>query len=281
MSEIPPVVPPVTPPAAAWFTGLDDIDKGFLQTKGWDKPAAVDGVKEMLKSYRELEGYRGVPVEQLLKVPKDATDEAGWKAVYKRLGAPDTPDGYDLTGVDLGDEGLTGKVRDAVRDAAAKFNVPKPMAEEIAKAVASAHGSHKVATEAEKTAALQVEQTKLRENWGDNFTANMFVADRAAERLGVKPEVLEAMKEGMGGAAVAELFRSIGQGMGEDRFVRDPGPGGRDVMTREQAVSRKVELLGDGRKGTGDQAFQDRYMRGDAAARREVAALNQLIVGAS
>lgn len=279
MSEIPPVVPPVAPPATTWFTGLDDIDKGFLQTKGWDKPVAVDGVKEMLKSYRELEGYRGVPVEQLLKVPKDASDEAGWKAVYQRLGAPDKPEGYDFTALDLGDEGLTGKVRDAVRDAAVKFNVPKPMAEEIAKAVAAAHGSHKTATTTEQQALVLTEQAKLKQDWGPNFDVNMFVADKAAERLGVSPEVAAKLKDGMGGAAVAELFRKLGQGMGEDRYVRDPGPGGRDVMTREQAVARKVELLGDMRRGSGDQSFIDRYMKGDAAARREVAALDQMISG--
>ncbi len=270
-----------TPPAQTWFSALDAEHIGFVQTKGYDKLDPQAAALKMATDYRQTEKYVGLPADQLLRLPKDTGDTEGWKAVYQRLGAPDKPEGYDFSSVEFDEEGLTTKFRDAFRDTAVKLNMPKQMAEEFAKAVHKAIGDHGESVAAIEAASLAEQRAELVKNWGPEdgtrFRGNMFVADQAAERLGVTPEQMEALKAGIGGSALAELFRKIGAGMGEDRMVRDPGQGGRDVMTRDQAIAKRVELLGDGRPGTGDVSFQKRYLEGDVAARREVSALTRLI----
>ncbi len=266
-----------------WFSAMPPEDIGYLQTKGWDKPEPTAAATEMLKAYREYETFRGIPQDQLLRMPKDTGDTEGWKTLMQKLGAPAKPEDYDFSAVKFDDEGLTTKFQGAFRDTAAKLNMPKSMAEEFAKAVHKTLGEHGESTAAIEAGRLAEDRAKLVENWGPEegtrFRGNMFVADQAAERLGVTQEQMAALKDGIGGPALAELFRKIGAGMGEDRMVRDPGQGGRDVMTREQAVERRNSLLGTGVPGSGDTAFQERYMNGDVAARNEINALIRLIAG--
>ncbi len=266
MSEIPPVVPPVTPPAT-WYAGLDAEHVGHVQSRGWDKLDPTAAALEAVKAHRSAAVMIGTPADQILKLPKDASDEAGWKSTWQRLGAPDKPEGYKFEGID------NPAFTDKMREAAAKLNVPVAMAEAMAKA-AFEHNVGVTAAKVAETSALQAaELAKLAENWGapgtTRFETNKFVADRTMERLGVTKDVAAKMTEGMGGAAVSELFRTIGVGMGEDTFVRDPGPGGRDMMTRDQAVARQAEL-------ERDPAWRGRYLAGGAPERRELNALQVL-----
>ena len=77
----------------------------------------------------EAQKFVGVPQEQLLRLPKDASDEAGIKAMWKRLGAPDAPEGYDFSGVKFADgTDLDQAFVDRARAAAAKLNMPKDTA---------------------------------------------------------------------------------------------------------------------------------------------------------
>jgi hypothetical protein len=72
------------------------------QNNGWDKDPVIAAI-EASKSHRELQKFHGVPASQLVKLPKDAADEAGWKAVYSRLGMPAEAKDYDLSGVKRAD----------------------------------------------------------------------------------------------------------------------------------------------------------------------------------
>jgi hypothetical protein len=266
----------------SWYAGLDTEHVAHVQTKGWDKLDVAAAALEAVKAHRSAEKFVGVPADQVLRLPK-AEDTDAWGAVWKRLGAPEKPEGYDFTPVEFDDAALTTRFRDAFRETAAKLNMPKNMAEEFAKSVHKMIEDYGQSQTAEQTAMLAAEKAKLVESWGpedgNRFKANAFIADRAAERLGVDAATMEKLREGMGTAAVAQLFNTIGKGLGEDRFVADPGQGGRDTMTQEQASSRIVELLGDGRPGTGDVKFQERYRTGDTAARREIRDLERIKLG--
>lgn len=274
--------PDNTPPA--WYSSLDAEHIGHVQTKGWDKLEPGAAALELVKAHRSAELRLGVPAEQLLRLPRDTADADGWKSVWQKLGAPEKPEDYDFSSVDFDDESMTNTFRTMFRDTAAKLHLPKQAAEEMAKAVFKSIEDYGTAQQAIADGKTAEAREALTQNWGaedsPRFKANMAIADRAAERLGVTVEVMEALKAGMGGAGVAELFHKIGVGLGEAKFFSDPGPGGRDVMTRDQAMARKEELLGTGKPGSGDQGFIDRYQKGDALARQEIAALNRLIAGA-
>jgi hypothetical protein len=73
-----------------------------------------------------------------------------------------------------------------------------------------------------------------------------------------------------GFAKTMEAFRRVGALSGEDKFVRGTNPASNGVMTREQAVSRKKDLMND-------TMWKDRYLKGDTAAVREMTELNTMI----
>lgn len=282
--------PPVTPP---WYgTPPADI-LGHLQNKGWHAMEPAAAALAAATSHRELELLRGVPQEQILRLPKDASDEAGWQQVYRRLGAPDKPEGYTFEGVDFGDEALTKSFTDAMRGTAAKFNVPKDMAAEIAKSAFKFIEDRGKAEDTEAAAKLQTEQKTLDDNWGVNKETNLFVAKKAAAALAAKlgPDgpakvqaALDALDGQIGHAAVMEMMRAVGTAMGEDKFVSG-GSGNPGAMSREQAIARRFELTGidgEGRMiGKGDKEWMAKLFKGDAAAKRENASLTHLITGIS
>ena len=199
-------------------------------------------------------------------MPKPQSPEAETKAFWNRLGAPLDPKDYDLSAT-----GENVKLADALRGVATAVHLPK----DTAAAVAAAVTKHLTAVKEEaaaETAATMVEQKKdLQKNWGKNFDLNMQIAKLAVGRLGVKPEAVEALEKVTGYAFVMDLFRTIGEKIGEDKFFRGPG-GTPGVMTREQALEKKAELKAD-------TAWVGRFIAGGSAEKREMAALDTLITG--
>ena len=71
---------------------------------------------------------------------------------------------------------------------------------------------------------------------------------------------------------VMEAMRRVGQSLGEDKYVAGSGSSSGGVMTRDQAVARKAELMAD-------RAWGKSYLEGDVAKAREMTALNVIIAG--
>lgn len=272
MSEAPDVTPTPTPtPDAKWYAGADAELIGHIQTKGWHEKPANTVALEAIRAHREAEKFIGVPADQVLRLPKDATDEAGWKALHGRLGVPADAKGYDFTGVKFAD----GKEPDAsftdwLGQTALALNVPKDAAARMGQELVKYLENNETTLATERAAKLVEEKAALDTNWGANKDANLFIAKQAAAKLGVTPEAIQALEGQIGYAKVMEMFRSIGTKIGEANFI-DGGKGpGNGIMTREQAVARKAELMAD-------QAFSKRYLDGDAAAVREMTAVLTLI----
>lgn len=256
--------------ATPWHTGLDAETVGHLQNKGFDKLPINEAVLGITKSWREAEKLIGVPAEQIIRLPKDPNDSDGMKAVWQRLGAPKDAKEYDFSTALKAD----GKPADEafvefMRKTAGELNLPKDMAARVAASLVKYQSENETAASAERTAKLTEERTALAKNWGANQAANMQVAKNAAAALGVKPEDVAALESVVGYARVMDMFRQIGSKIGEDKFVRpDNNPSG--VMTMEQAVARKAELMKDA-------GWTAKYMNGDTAANREMTALLKII----
>ena len=78
-----------------WYSTVNQENHGYIENKGWKGP------DDMLNSYMGLEKMRGVPEDQILKIPL-AEDADGMNEMYNRLGRPETADGYEL-GLEEGD----------------------------------------------------------------------------------------------------------------------------------------------------------------------------------
>lgn len=269
-----PTVSPTPAPGNPWYHGADAETVGHIQTKGWHTLTPDKAALAAVTAHREAERFIGVPANQLIRLPTDAADEAGWKTVYAKMGVPTDATGYKFDGLKFADgSDLTPAFADTMRNAAVKFHLTPDAATgltaEVMKFIESTEAS-----DASETAAKIAEQTAaLKANWGPNYEANLFVARQAAQALGVNAELLNTLEGALGGDKVMEMFRSIGARIGEDRFVTGSNPAGSGgVMTKEQAVARKAELMKDA-------VWVKSYLSGDAQRGREMMALNTIIVG--
>lgn len=279
-------------PSAPWYGTPDPLLLGHMQNKGWDKLDAPAAALASAAAHREAQGFIGHPPELTLKLPKDAADEAGWKSVYQKLGAPADPKDYVFEGIDFGDAGVTTAFTDAIRAAAAARNVPKDMAADIAKAAFKFIEDRGKTDDTAASARLVADQKALDDAWGANKAANLLTAKQGASKIAEKigadgvakmTAAVDALDGQMGHTAVMEMFLAIGNAMGEGRFVSGDGQGGGGIASREQAFQQRFEKAGidaNGQaSGKGDREWITRYRTGGAAELREMRAWNTLITG--
>lgn len=124
----------------------------------------TDAIQAGLAAEKRL----GVPANELLRLPKNAEDKEGVTAIYKALGAPDTPDGYKIAW-----EGATDEDK-AVVGEFAKFMHEKGPFPPDALAAAAEFWRGKVSAEDEAYAKASEEaraagEAALRTEWGAAF----------------------------------------------------------------------------------------------------------------
>jgi hypothetical protein len=158
------------------------------------------------------------------------------------------------------------------RAQAAALHLPKDAAPALLDAYLKHQNGIGAAAAAEKTAKLAEEHKVLDANWGANAEANKFLARKGAEKLGLDATAVDALEGVVGYAKTMEALRKVGEISGEAKFIGGNGMTQDGIMTREQAVARKAELMADG-------AWTKRYMDGGSAEAREMTALLTLIVG--
>ena len=258
--------------AQSWFNGQDAEITGYIQNRGWDKLDPAAAALAATKAHQEASKLIGAPPDQVLRLAKP-DDAVGTNAMWQRLGKPADAKGYDLTQVKFADGSpLDQPFLDAFTAAAHNAHLPKDAAIQVAQAVVKFMDNADLTEATERTAAVEADKALLAKNWGANMNANLIVAQNAARALGIEPETVAALESVVGYSKVMEMFRNIGTKIGEDKYVGSGGQGGGGVMTRDQAVSRKAELMTD-------NAWAKRYLDGGAAENREMQALLRLITG--
>lgn len=267
-----------TTSAANWYDGKAAAEHvGLWQNKGWTTSDPAEVALKATQAYIEAEKFIGVRPDQLLRLPTGPTDEAGIKALWSRLGAPENADGYDFSDAKFTDgRALDKDLETTLRQAAVDARMPKDQAAALVRALVKHEDASALRAAEERQVALQADKQALAQNWGQNFTANMLVAKQAAGALGVTPEAVTALEGIVGYSKVMEMFRAIGSKIGEDKFLSIPNQGGGNpgVMTQEGAKARIEELKRD-------TVWRDKYLSGDAQAYREMENLSKLIAGVS
>ena len=256
-----------------WHTGLDAETVGFLQTKGWDKIEAKDAAFNAVKSYREAERHIGAPPDKIVRIP-DANDAAAWKGVYQKLGAPAEAKDYDFgTTVKFADGSeLDQPFVDHMAKTFLETGVSKAQAGQIAKAVVQFMDNSESADAQMTAATLATQKDALRASWGSKFNTNMIVAQNAFKALGFGKEVVDALESAAGYDKVMEAFRSIGERIGEDQFVRSGTPGSDGPKTKEQAQAELASLKNDAE-------WYKRFQAGDANAIQKFHTLTRIATG--
>lgn len=256
-----------------WYDGKADAETiGYWQNKAWKADDPVTIALEATKAAREAQKFVGVPPEQIIRLPKDPND-AGWKDVWARLGAPKEAKEYDFSAVKRADgTAIDEAFAETIRKTAFDRHVPKEVATAFAQEIVKLQEGRETSLAAEAATKLATEKADLLKNWGPNAEMNKLLAMQGAKRLGITPEAISALEKVSGYAAVMEAMRKIGAGTSEDTFVEGKTNG--TPTTAGAAQARLNELMAD-------QAWGKRLTTGDTDATREFHALTAQIAAAA
>lgn len=258
-----------------WYTGVDQETVGYLQNRGLDKQDAKAAALAAIKSHREAEKLLGAPADQMIRLPKDGNDPA-WRSVHHKLGVPQDAKEYDFSDLKFADGSeLQDDFATFLRTTFHSNNVSKASAIAVARDVVKFLDGLGAKGEGDQSAQLAVEKDKLKQDWGYNYNQNMIVAQNAARALGVSEEDINQLQslKSVGFARTLEIFRTIGEKIGEDKFIRTPSGGNHGPMTvpaaREQLAAFKA-----------DKAWVAKFEAGDTEARRQFNNVTEIIAAA-
>jgi hypothetical protein len=265
------------PAGDPWFktAGADDVIVGHMQNRGWDKLDPAKAAIAAATSHKEAERLMGVPSELLLRLPKDAADEAGWNNVYTKLGAPADAKVYDDTvnGVKFADNtDLAPAYKSAIGELSRKFHLSADNSKLLAQTFVKVIEADIQSDAAAEKAQVEEQTAELRKAWGTGFDANMVIAQNAASKLGLTEDEFGAMVDLIGANKVLTALHKIGTKVGEDTFLQTAMGNKAQTLTKEQAAERLDQLKGD-------KEWAKRLTSGDAETAREFNNLNKIIVG--
>lgn len=241
--------------AKAWYSGFDELTRGYVEQKGFKDPAAV------VNSYQNLEKLMGHErAGRTMVLPKDDQDTETLGKIYDRLGRPSAPEDYKLP-VPEGDQGEFAKI------AAGKFHELGLSAKQ-GQALAEWFNGHGSELQQQQEAQFERQRdedfSKLEQEWGDQFQVRAEVARRAMREAGLTPEEGAMLERTLGVHKAAKAFEFFGKLFTEHggKGFENSG-GGKFSQTPEEAKARINSL-------TQDKAWQQRYFKGDADARAEM-----------
>ena len=263
-----------------WIDSLDADHQTHASTKGWDKMEPDAAAAAIVKAHRALEQHLGVPADQLLRLPKDATDPS-YQGIYERvvgMSVPATADGYTFDGIKFKD-GSTLEPEDVafVRELGTKYKLPAQAVRGIAADLAARYDALSETDGTAAETAKAANQAALRMAWNTDYDQKAFSATKAAEAVGFTPEVLAHMASLSPEAYVKNMNALVllGAQMQEATILRggnqpaDPTAG----LSAEQAAVQKQARLGD-------PEFAKKLMAKDPTAWEEINKLDLIIVQA-
>lgn len=189
----------------------------------------------VVKSYQGAEKLIGRDPNTLLAMPR-LDDAEGMRAVFGKLGMPESPEKYEF---DKPPEGVEPDAdyqtwsRNTFHKLGLTASQAKTLAKEhdvYVKGLIDKHtADYKLGVEADKQA--------LAAEWRGGFERMMNSAQTAAKALGFTPQVVDAIERSVGYAQTMKLFAEIGGKLGEDKFVGAglKKSGFSDTMTPEEA----------------------------------------------
>lgn len=213
--------------AGNWIDSLPDNIRTWDEVKNSDSPEKFWNQMSNMKSHlgtsiripskdagkEAIEIFHTKLMEKvpgLMKAP-DPTNPEDVKALYKRLGAPDTPDGYTLPEI----KDLSGKTVDPKTLDMSLVDVFKPLAAQAGvttdqfKLIVDGIAKHNFQNHATLTEAKQKDHDNLSKEWGAAFKQNTDIVHTFLEKVNAPPNVLEAVKGGFADSATMTWFHKL------------------------------------------------------------------------
>ena len=205
--------PTPTPAPAAWH-GLPETDAesiAYIANKGWKAPADV------IAGYKNAEKLIGRDPSTLVQIPR-ADDPDGQRALFQKLGLPETPDKYDMkVGLPEGaqpDEVFAKQMQGLFHKAG--------ITEGQAKALVSEWNASQVvamqAAEQNYNTQVELDKKSLLDEWKGGHDRKIMSAKAAASKLGFDAKVIDSLEKNLGYAGTWKFFAdmAVKVGIGED-----------------------------------------------------------------
>lgn len=192
----------------SWFDQLPDnirADESVAKFRG-------SKLEDFVAAYTNAVKLIGAPPEQVVRL-----DKADRAEVLRRLGAPESPDKYDIKppeGVPA--EVALGEALPWYKEVAAKAG----LLPEQAQAIYEAYIGRVMEVQQQAQQAVKEAETSLRMEWGPAYETNIQAARQAVQALGIQQEVADA---GLGAnPAFIQALAKVGKAM----FRPEEGPSG-------------------------------------------------------
>jgi hypothetical protein len=216
----------------------DLIPEGFKEEKALNN---FNNMEDFVKSYlhaQKLVGADKIPVPN-----KHATEE-DWNEVFKRLGAPDTPDGYKYN---IKDQELDQTQVKEFNKAAHQLGLLPKQAEGLIKFYNEMNGNN-AASQEEAAAQAQLQtETELKKEYGPQFAKRLDQAKKlAVNSLGSDFLENTYLKDGSrlgDNIKVIKAFSELADKLSEDEIIKGDGS---DYMTAKDIEKEINELTQEG-----------------------------------
>ena len=243
----------------------DSIPEQYREEKSLEN---INSMDDLLKGYvhaQKLVGTNKIPVPN-----KHATDE-DWNEVFKRLGAPDTPEGYQYN---IKDQEMDSQQISEFNKTAHKLGLLPKQAEGLVKFYNEMNGN--IASSQEEAAAqaqLNVE-TELKKEFGPQYNKRLDQAKRlAVNSLGQDFLENTYLKDGSrlgDNLQVIKAFSDLANKLSEDEIVKGDGS---EYMTAKDIEKEINELTQEG------SAYWSKTHPNHQKAVQEVLKLRELLNG--
>lgn len=265
--------PPPAPPAGAAAPQTPPDDGGwqgeYLDTdlRGSPVLGRFKSVNDLGKAY--LEANTKLSSRGITK-PGEGADSTEWDAFYKDLGRPETPDGYDLSGLQVPESVEYGAHPDFEKRVLERFhqrNLTNDQAVGVIQDVLEEFGSTQGATAEAHEAAIAEWDREIRREWGSAYDEKFDLADRAL-KAALGPELagqvgnLSLPGGGVFGAhpQILKMFAEVGALRAEQGLLGDKRPT-RFSKTPEEA-RQEINAL------KGDAEFRAQFRAGNGEAKQ-------------
>src|SRR5210317_1735470 len=216
----------------------DLIPEGFKEEKALDN---FNNMEDFVKSYlhaQKLVGADKIPVPN-----KHATEE-DWNEVFKKLGAPDTPDGYKYN---IKDQELDQTQVKEFNKAAHQLGLLPKQAEGLIKFYNEMNGNN-AASQEEAAAQAQLQtETELKKEYGPQFSKRLDQAKKlAVNSLGSDFLENTYLKDGSrlgDNIKVIKAFSDLADKLSEDEIIKGDGS---EYMTAKDIEKEINELTQEG-----------------------------------
>ena len=214
-----------------WKAGLSDelrADKSLENIKD---------ISSLAKSYihaQKLVGADKIPV------PNKHATEQDWDAVYKRLGRPETPDGYKYNLPE--DQNVNAEALKTFSDHAHKLGLLPNQAEGMVKFYNQMRAEELAAADSTATAGRQKAMDELQTEWGQAYNQKITAANNVVREVFPKGFMSMNLEDGtkLGDhPAVIRAFAALADKMGEDKIVQADGP---NYLTPKQ-IDKEIATL--------------------------------------